>query len=639
MCGWVGCWDLGGDRTGDQALGDLRIMAGTLKHRGPDDEGLWQEPTAGVSLGFRRLSILDLSPEGHQPMHSHSGRYVILFNGEIYNFDELRHELGGAWRGHSDTEIALEAIERWGLQRAIERFNGMFAIALWDREHRSLSFARDPFGKKPLYYGWAGSVLLFGSELKALRAHPVFAAELNRDAMAEFLRFSYVPGPATIYRTIHKLPAGSFLQFSVPTPGTLPEPTTYWDPRAESQKGSQQTIPFQEATDHLEALLLDATYRRCVADMPLGAFLSGGIDSSLVVALMQRRSAAPVKTFTIGFDEPGFNEAPYAKAIAQHLGTEHTELYVSSTQALNVIPLLPTIYDEPFADPSEIPTYLVSRMTREHVTVALSGDGGDELFGGYDRYRVGEMLMKRFAWIPGPLRQLIAHACRAMPSKAWDLTVTGALGQRWSSTRLRKLGRVLETRDFQTIYRGMMSYWSNPENLVVGAQPYGRFWHEDAMPTELEPVQRMMLMDTLTYLVDDILVKVDRASMASSLEVRNPLLDKRVFAFAWGLPLDFNYIQGQGKRMLKEVLYRHVPKELVERPKMGFGIPLGDWLRGPLRPWAEELLTPSRLQATGLQPLPITQAWHDFLEHREPTQDRLWPVLVLQQWLEAQSGS
>jgi len=635
MCGWVGCWDLAGGRTRDQALEDLQIMAETLQHRGPDDQGLWREPDAGLSLGFRRLSILDLSPEGHQPMHSHSGRYVLLFNGEIYNFDELRDELGGPWRGHSDTEIALEAIERWGLQRAIERFNGMFAIALWDRQERCLSFARDAFGKKPLYYGWAGSVLLFGSEMKALRAHPAFTADLDRDAMAEFLRFSYVPGPATIYRHFRKLPAGSFLQFSAPAPGALPDPITYWDPRVEAQR-RHETIPAQEATDRLEALLLDATHRRCVADVPLGAFLSGGIDSSLVVALMQRRSAAPVKTFTIGFDEQGFNEAPYAKAIAQHLGTEHTELYVSSAQALDVIPLLPAIYDEPFADPSEIPTYLVSRMTRQHVTVALSGDGGDELFGGYDRYRVGELLLERFAWIPGPLRQFIANVCKSMPSQAWDCTVTAALGQRWSSTRLRKLGRALETQDFQTIYRGMMSYWSNPEELVEGARPYGRFWQDGMMPTELEPVRRMMLMDTLTYLVDDILVKVDRASMASSLEVRNPLLDKRVFAFAWGLPLERNYTRGQGKRMLNEVLYRYVPRELVERPKMGFGIPLGDWLRGPLRPWAEALLTTSRLQASGLNPTPIRQAWKAFSEHREPTQNRLWSVLVLQQWLEAE---
>jgi len=639
MCGFTGYWDVRGRNTSQAALDILVDMTQALQHRGPDDEGHWQDPEGGVGLGFRRLSILDLSPEGHQPMHAHSGRHVMVFNGEIYNFRELRAELGGPWRGHSDSEVALEAIERWGLEKALARFNGMFAMALWDKETRVLSLARDPFGKKPLYYGWGEGVFLFGSELKALRKHPDFCPELDRDAMAAFLRFAYIPGPSTIYRKFRKLPPGALLCISEPEPGHLPEPTLYWDSRAEALHAREQGFAgtFREAADELESLLLDATQRRCVADVSLGAFLSGGIDSSLVTALMQRGSHTPVRTFTIGFQDRGFDEAPYAKRVADHLGTEHTELYLSSSEALDVIPKLPGMYDEPFADASQIPTYLLSRMTRQHVTVALSGDGGDELFGGYDRYRVGQMLMGRFQRLPSSLRRTLAWACRRIPGSGWDRTLGAVLGPRWSSSRFRKLGRVLAPADAQAIYRDMMSYWHAPEQLVVGASdPGSPAWRQDAIPAEWDPVSRMMLTDTLTYLVDDILVKVDRASMANSLEVRNPLLDKRVFTFAWRLPLGFKYDGGQGKRILKEILHRHVPRDLVEREKMGFGVPLGSWLRGPLRPWAEALLDPARLAEAGIAQEPVAMAWQGFCQRGEPNQDRLWPLLVLMQWMKSE---
>ena len=639
MCGFTGYWDVRGSLTSSAALDILESMTQALLHRGPDDHGLWQDSEAGLGLGFRRLSILDLTPEGHQPMHAHSGRHVMVFNGEIYNFQELRAELGGSWRGHSDSEVVLEAIERWGLEKALARFNGMFALALWDRKTRTLSLARDPFGKKPLYYGWGDGVFLFGSELKALRQHPAFCGDLDREAMAAFLRFAYIPGSSTIYRKLRKLPPGALLRLSAPDPGHLPEPMRHWDSRAEALQAHEQefTGTFQEAADELESLLLDATQKRCVADVPLGAFLSGGIDSSLVTALMQRGNHAPVRTFTIGFQDRGFDEAPHAKRVADHLGTEHTELYLSSSEALDVIPHLPGMYDEPFADASQIPTFLLSRMTRQHVTVALSGDGGDELFGGYDRYRVGQLLMGRFQRMPHGLRRALAWACGRIPGRGWDRTLGAALGPRWSSSRFQKLGRILAPEDTQAIYRDMMSYWPVPSQLVLGtSDPGSPAWRQDAVPAEWDPVSRMMLTDTLTYLVDDILVKVDRASMANSLEVRNPLLDKRVFAFAWRLPLGFKYDGGQGKRILKEILHRHVPRDLVEREKMGFGVPLGAWLRGPLRPWAEALLDPARLAEAGIAQKPVAAAWEGFCQRGEPNQDRLWPLLVLLQWLEAQ---
>lgn len=569
-------------------------------------------------------------------MHSRSGRYTIVFNGEIYNFLELRDEIGGIWRGRSDTEVLLEAIERWGFENAVKRLNGMFAMAVWDRETRSLSFARDPFGKKPLHYGWAGNVLLFGSELKALRAHPAFEGRIDRMSMESFLRFAYIPAPRTIYAGFHKLPAGCTLRVASPLPDASLKPIPFWEARAVAASSARNGFPgsFSEAASQLEGLLIDATRRRCIADVPLGAFLSGGIDSSLTVALMQRESATPVRSFTIGFEEEAFNEAPQAKLIAHHLGTEHTEMYVSSSEAREVIPSLPEIYDEPFADPSQIPTYLLAKLTRRHVTVALSGDGGDEVFAGYERYRIGDVLQARLSWLPAVLRAPMAWCCARFPARAWNHLVEGTLGPRFSCGRLRKLGRSLENAGNPLLYRELMAYWNEIPELVQDAgSDDPEIWKGSGIPAGFHPVHQMMLTDTQTYLVDDILVKVDRASMASSLEVRNPLLDTRVFEFAWSLPLAYKYSRSGGKRILREVLSRYVPPALTERPKMGFGIPLDAWMRGPLRDWAEEMLSIQRLRSSGLHVEPIRAGWEAFVKRGEALQYPLWNVIVLQQWL------
>lgn len=640
MCGFAGWWDVTASATREET--DLRLgrMLEALALRGPDDEGRWLDLEAGVALGFRRLSIIDLSPTGHQPMVSASGRHVLTLNGEIYNFMDLRRDLEGhgvTFRGHSDTEVLLEAIEHWGLEATLERLNGMFAIAVWNRQENSLSLARDRFGKKPLLYGWAGHHLLFGSTLHGLRRHPAFRAPVDRDALAAYLHFAYVPGPQCIFSGFRKLRPGSVMTLRQPTPGVLPEPVSFWDARLAAENASSRSsgMPsFEACADRLEELLLDAVRVRCIADVPLGAFLSGGIDSSLVVALMQRLGGPPARTFSIGFDDKPFDEAPYARAVARHLGTDHTELYVTPQQALDVVPLLPDIYDEPFADSSQIPTYLVSRLARTAVTVALSGDGGDELFGGYERYGVAQRLLARFGWLPAPVRHLGGWACGAAPARPWDATVGAILGPRFGSTRLRKLGRVLGHDRFADTYREMMAYWSQPEDLVPGARRIPTLFDTACSDSaSMEPIHRMMFVDIQTYLVDDILVKVDRASMASSLEARNPFLDVRVHDFAWSLPLSFKWSEGVGKRILKQILHRHVPPALVDRPKMGFGIPLRDWLRGPLRDWADELLSPAALESSGLEPARILAAWAALKAGTGRMENPLWPVLVFQQWL------
>lgn len=641
MCGFAGWWQPEARTSRDEGLARLRAMLAPLVPRGPDEEGLWFDPEAGVAFGFRRLAILDLTPAGHQPMVSHSGRFELVFNGEIYNHQELRRKLESAgirFRGRSDTEVLLESIEAWGLEPALLRLNGMFAMALWDRQDRCLRLARDRFGKKPLYYGWAGGSLLFGSSLHALRVHPDFQANLDPSAIAAYLRFAYVPGPHAIFAGFHKLIPGSLLEVREPAPGTLPKPMRYWDAcraalhaRAEAPSWSSE-----EAEARLEELLLDAVRLRSTADVPLGAFLSGGIDSSLVVAMLQKLGGSPVKTFSIGFPQKAFDEAPYARAVAAHLGTEHTELYVEPRQALDVVPLLPAIYDEPFADSSQIPTFLVSQLARQHVTVALSGDAGDEIFAGYERYAVGQTILRRFGWIPGPLRRGMAIACEHFPADLWDATVSAALGTRYGSARLRKLGRALGPQPFMDTYREMISYWSDIEGIMPGIPVASTAFEDTPDGIEgLEPIHQMMLMDTRSYLVDDILVKVDRASMANSLEVRNPFLDSRVFDFAWSLPLDQKWRPGNAKRILKRILHRHVPRGLVDRPKMGFGIPLREWLRGPLRGWAEELLSPQALASTGLNPHQIRKAWQSFLDGQTPIESQLWTVLIFQQWSQA----
>ncbi|MEQ6341778.1 MAG: asparagine synthase (glutamine-hydrolyzing) [Gammaproteobacteria bacterium] len=657
MCGLVGF--LGGvvGADGDAAL--LRRMADTLIHRGPDDGGVWCDSEQRIGLGHRRLAVVDLSPAGHQPMVSASGRYVIAFNGEIYNHLALRKELGQIlppghpfskgdvieWRGHSDTETLLAGIEAWGVEATLKKSIGMFAIALWDRQTHTLTLARDRIGEKPLYYGWQGSdnkrVFLFGSELKALKAHPAFAADIDRGALCLLLRHNYIPAPYSIYQGIAKLEPGCLLSVSLARPE--PRIWKYWDAVAVARAGVAK--PFagtaDEAVDALEVLAKDAVRQQMMADVPLGAFLSGGIDSSTVVALMQAQSSRPVKTFTIGFNEEGYNEAVHAKTVAQHLGTEHTELYVTPAQAMKVVPRLPGLYCEPFADSSQIPTFLVSQLAKQHVTVSLSGDAGDELFCGYNRYQITESLWRKLAVVPAPLRALVAKGITSIAPDWWDSLarlIPGAAHYSSLGDKLHKGAGVLSSRTVDELYIGIVSHLQNPAEWVInGKEPPTHL--RGARPTleELNDVERMMVLDSISYLPDDILVKVDRATMGVSLESRVPFLDHRVFEFAWSLPLEYKLRDGQTKWPLRQVLYRHVPRELIDRPKMGFGVPLDNWLRGPLRDWAEDLLDEARLLREGyLHPEPIRQIWAEHLSGQRNWMARLWNVLMFQAWLEAQ---
>lgn len=629
-------------------------MADALAHRGPDDSGLWVDAEAGVAFGHRRLSIIDLSESGHQPMTSASGRYVIAYNGEVYNFAALRDELverGHRFRGQSDTEVIVAAIEEWGLDDAVGRFIGMFAFALWDREERTLSLVRDRLGIKPLYWGRFGDLFLFASELRGLRACPGWRPEIDRDALTAYMRWNYVPTPHCIYAGVGKLAPGTILAFR---PGGEPTIRRYWDLRAVARAGIDERanrprfvrrprLGDYASALQLERLLLDAVEKRMVADVPLGAFLSGGTDSSLVAALMQACSDRPIKTFTIGFHEKDYNEAEHAKAVARHLRTDHTELYVDPAQGLEVVPRLAEFYDEPFADSSQLPTYLVSEMTRRHVTVALSGDGGDELFAGYTRYHWADMVWRRFGWVPGPLRRGLGATIGAVPSSLWEsaarLLPAGRRPHRVGERAL-KLAAFLRQPDADAIYRRQHTHWEAPAALVPGGrEPRGVAWDETLADELPDFVDRMQLMDSLTYLPDDILTKVDRASMAVSLEARVPLLDHRVVEFVWRLPPHMKRRDGETKWLLRQVLYRFVPQELIERPKMGFGVPIARWLREPLRDWAEALLDPGRLADGGLlDPAPIRAAWHDFLAGRRAVQEPLWGVLMFQAWRERHLG-
>lgn len=635
MCGLCGFVDQSPARDVPTRQAVLTAMAERIRHRGPDDSGIWQDAEAGIGLGHRRLSVLDLSPEGHQPMRSRCGRFVIAFNGEIYNYREIRAELEAAegpipWRGHSDTEVMLAAIARWGLRDALKRFNGMFAFALWDREERLLHLARDRLGEKPLYYGWMGGVFLFGSELKALRAHPAWRGEVDRNVLALFLRHGYVPAPHAIYKGIRKLPPGSFLSLPGAAPaGQEPAPQTYWSALQVAGEGVANPLAMgpEQATDALEALLRDAVGLRMEADVPLGAFLSGGIDSSTVVALMQAQSSQPVNTFSIGFHEKGFNEAAHAAEVARHLGTRHTELYVSPEEAMAVIPLLPTLYDEPFSDSSQVPTYLVSKLARQHVTVALSGDGGDEFFAGYDRYFFADGLWRGFGWLPLGLRRGLARVLAGLPQPPGN--------------HLLKLSEVLPAASREDFYYCFSSSWRQPERLVHGAREPATVLTDPARwPRSGSFIEFMMAMDMVAYLPDDILVKVDRASMGVSLEARVPLLDHRVAEFAWQLPLDLKVRDGQRKWLLRQLLYRHVPRQLIDRPKQGFAVPIDAWLRGPLRAWAEDLLAESRLRREGyLNPTDIRVRWQEHLAGTRRGHEHLWHVLMFQAWLAEEGAS
>ncbi|HEX6376794.1 MAG TPA: asparagine synthase (glutamine-hydrolyzing) [Allosphingosinicella sp.] len=651
MCGIAGFLGGGfaGGAPGARAL--LARMTGAIAYRGPDSAGAWVDAAPLVALGHRRLAILDLSPAGEQPMTSPSGRFVIVYNGEIYNHLELRERLPGPWRGHSDTETLLAAIEAWGVERALTESAGMFALALWDRQERALILARDRLGEKPLYYGWQGegadAAFLFGSELKALAQHPAFRREIDRRALSLFTRFNYVPAPYSIYAGIAKLPPGALL--TLRAGAREPAITPYWSAAEVAAGGAAAPLDIgpEEATDALERVLSRAVRQQMISDVPLGAFLSGGVDSSTVVALMQAQSSRPVKSFSIGFHERAYNEAEHAAAVARHLGTDHSELYVRPEDALAVIPELPSIYDEPFADASQVPTLLVSRLARRQVTVALSGDGGDELFAGYNRYRLAARNWARLARVPRPLRSAVARGLLAVSPERWNRIAAAAAPLLPGSARLslpgekvHKAARVLASGSLDELYQGLVSSWRDPAGLVIGgAEPPTLSEAAADRLAGLGACERMMALDMLTYLPDDILAKVDRAAMSVSLETRVPLLDHRVVEFAWRLPLDLKLRGGESKWVLRQLLYRHVPRALIERPKMGFGIPIDAWLRGPLREWAEELIGEPRLRREGyFQPEPIRRAWEAHLGGQANMQYHLWAILMFQAWREGQSA-
>jgi asparagine synthase (glutamine-hydrolysing) len=632
MCGLAGF--LGGRLSGDERRATVVAMTDRIAHRGPDDTGQFFDDRDGLALGFRRLSIVDLSPAGHQPMVSASGRYVIAFNGEVYNFESIRQDLvdidnAPTFRGHSDTEVMLAAIEAWGVESAVRRFIGMFAIALWDREERTLFLIRDRIGVKPMYYGSTNGAFFFASELKALHAHPEFEPEIDRDALALYFRYTNVPAPFTIYRGIRKVMPGTIL--AVNARGETRE-ITYWSASAVAERGATHrfTGTEDEAADQLDALLRDAVGLRMIADVPLGVFLSGGIDSTIVTAMMQAQSSAPVKTFSIGFREDDFNEAVYAGRVAGHLGTQHTEMYVSASEALAVIPKLPSMYDEPFADSSQIPTHLVSVLARRHVTVSLSGDGGDELFGGYHRYFLGQKAFRKISIVPRPLRRVAGRAITSIPKKAWDRALWN---QNRAGDRIYKLARIMETTDEDAMYFELVSHW---RDVVAGAREHDLpLTDRTRWPRVSDPIERMMYFDLISYLPDDILTKVDRASMSVSLEAREPLLDHRLIEFAWSLPLRMKVRDGKGKWLLRKVLYRYVPEELIERPKMGFGVPVGKWTRGPLREWAESLLDARRLREDGFLDVErIREMWRAHVNGEGDWQYHLWTVLMFQAWHE-----
>lgn len=652
MCGLAGF--LGGQwqegEAGATAL--LRKMNDTLVSRGPDSDGYWVDEDAGVALGHRRLAILDLSAAGAQPMRSACGRYIVAFNGEIYNHLELREDLQRsgatqAFRGTSDTETLLEGFSHWGVRATVERCVGMFAFALWDRQARALTLGRDRLGEKPLYYGWQGQgaqrTFLFGSELKALRAHPAFTADIDRDSLCLLMRHNCVPAPYSIYTEVFKLPAGCLLNVSLSNPDDAVSP--YWSAMTAAERGlgarGERTEAEQVA--ELEALLKRAVRQQMIADVPLGAFLSGGVDSSLIVALMQSQSAQPVKTFTIGYGESEYNEAVHAAAVARHLGTAHTELYVSPADAMAVIGRLPEVYCEPFSDSSQIPTLLVSELARQHVTVALTGDAGDELFGGYNRHILTERMWGKLCRLPVGVRRL-ASSVLASASPGGLSSVVGAF-QRLLPTsyrhayigdKLQKVGDVLACDSVDALYLKLVSHWDSSSAVVLGGREPPTLVTEPSLaPEGLSNTEKMMLLDLLTYLPDDNLAKVDRASMSVSLETRVPLLDHRVVEYAWRMPTSAKVRGTVGKLALRKILYRYVPKSLIDRPKMGFSVPIADWLRGPLREWAEAMIDPARLSREGyLDPGPIRQRWEEHLAGRRNWQYPLWDVLMFQAWLE-----
>ena len=642
MCGIAGFIDPRGFNA-EHAGRVGTAMGGAIAHRGPDDAGIWMDPQRPVLFAHQRLAIIDLSKSGQQPMQSASGRYVLCFNGEIYNHQELRSELNACgkaprWRGHSDTETILALIDAYGLESALQKFVGMFALALWDSQIKQVFLARDRIGEKPLYYGKNGDIFLFGSELKALRAHPEFAPTIDRDALCLFLRHNYIPQPFSIYQGIHKLPPGHFVKL-----GANATPTAYWSVDGAVQ--AAQKNPFEgsdkQALNVLDQVLMQSVKSQMQADVPLGAFLSGGVDSSLIVAMMQAQSSRPVKSFSIGFEDKQFDEAPFAKEVARHLGTDHHELYVSAEQARGVIPNLPKLYDEPFSDSSQIPTFLVSEMARQHVTVSLSGDAGDELFGGYNRYTWGNSIWSKLSAVPKPARHLAAATITCVSPANWNRFAAPLLAvapQKFKHAnvgdKLHKLAGVMGAASPEDVYQTLISHWDSPADIVKNGQEAATILTSPGdVASQLPFVERMMYYDMLSYLPDDILVKVDRAAMGVSLETRVPFLDHRVVELAWRLPMHLKIRGGVGKWCLRELLYRRVPKHLIERPKTGFAVPVGNWLRGPLREWAEHLLDTRRLTSSGyFNAQQIETKWREHLSGDRNWHYYLWDILMFEAW-------
>lgn len=648
MCGLVGF--LGGGYLGPEII---KNMADAIYNRGPDDSGYWNDQEHSISLAHRRLSIIDLSSAGHQPMMSADGKYVLVFNGEIYNHLELRKRLNSkipTWRGDSDTETLLACLTAWGVEKSLENVVGMFAFALWDRHQKTLILARDRFGEKPIYYGWQGfgskKTFLFGSDLKALKLHPAFNSEISRESLSQYMMFNNVSGVNSIYRGIKKLKPGTYLTVSLKSPD--PIIVSYWDAckvalHAKSNifKGSEV-----EATLELDNLLKKVIKAQMISDVPLGAFLSGGVDSSLVAAIMQSLSNIPIKTFSIGFSESAYNEAPFAAKVAKHLGTDHTECYINSQQAMDVIPKIPSLFSEPFADSSQIPMFLVSSLARGSVSVALSGDAGDEIFAGYNRYSFVANYWKFFSVAPTPVRRLFSRIMKQVPTNGWNkFSHIPLMSNRWSDIghKIQKLTEILDARNSRELYLKLISHWGTNDSIVIGMD--SNFCSESYIPSDfcLSDVEYMMLMDTKMYLPDDILVKVDRASMGVSLEARVPYLDHRVFEFAWSLPLEYKLRRTSGhlstKWILRQVLDRYIPSKLINRPKMGFAVPIDSWLRGPLRDWAESLLDERSMSNDGyLNPSPIRKKWEEHISGHRNWQHSLWNVLMFQAWLQTQKG-
>ena len=628
-------------------------MTSAISHRGPDSCNTWQDKNSGIFFGHQRLSILDLSVAGNQPMKSNSGRFVITYNGEIYNHLEIRQEIKKIninikWKSNTDTETLLEALELWGIEKTLKKTVGMFAFGLWDKKNKTLYLARDRMGEKPLYFGWKGKgdnkVFLFGSELKAIKAHPEFSREINRDAISLQFRHNYIPDPFSIYKDIYKLLPGHYLKLTEHDlkKNKLPDPIIYWSLFKNAIYGSSNKLNFSEENFivDFESRLKTSVKKKMLSDVPLGAFLSGGIDSSTIVAMMQSQSNQPIKTFTIGFSEDEFNEANHAKKIAKYLGTDHTELYFSSKTALEVIPKLPNIYDEPFSDNSQIPSYILSQLTKQHVKVALSGDGGDELFCGYNRYFSTYSWSKRFSSIPISLRKILANAAKKVSPNSWNMLlrfVPGLNKQINFGHKIHKGIDALKTDNLLDLYFILTSHWQNPTTVVKNSsEPEILLSKIKSELSILNNYEKMMAIDQITYLPNSILVKIDRASMASSLETRVPFLDHELIEYAWKIPHKFKLRNGEGKWILKKILSKYVPKILTDRPKMGFGIPLGDWLRGPLRDWAENLLDEKRLIQEGfLNPKLIREKWTEHLSNKNNWQYDLWNVLMFQAWIDS----